>query len=129
MNRRDENGFALLGVLLLMCVMAGMVGVVQLGDLTLSRDTLVERGKIQALYGAEGGLAKARHALHSDPLWSGGEWRIGASEVRVEVHRRDGSGREVTARAVAWPSGRHGQPVQVTLREELGDRYRYHIDR
>jgi hypothetical protein len=68
-------------------------------DQTLRRDGETDQTALAAFHAAEGGIARAQHALRSDPAWKGGRERIGACDVELAV-RPAGEGRwSVTSRA------------------------------
>ena len=125
MKNQGERGFVLLTVMILVIV-AGMIASLAQGrSLTLAKDSVRQKGEAQALYAAEGGLAKARHALGFDPDWKGAQLQVGACEVLVTVERVAEEQWRVVAKARAYPGGELGNPVQITLVEELGEEYRY----
>ena len=85
MKNQGERGFVLLTVMILVIV-AGMIASLAQGrSLTLAKDSVRQKGEAQALYAAEGGLAKARHALRSDRDWKGAQLQVGAFAQPVEV--------------------------------------------
>lgn len=125
MKRGGEQGAALLAVLALVSVAGTIATIAQLRSVGLARDAARQRGRIVALHAAEGGLAKARHALRTDPAFVGEELTLGASRVAVTVERLGDDAWRVSAAAVTWPTGREGQPVRVVLVEETGAVRRY----
>lgn len=125
MRTRNERGVALMTVLVLVVVVGMIVSLAQGRSLRLARNSAVEQGEVRALYAAEGGLAAARHALRTDRQWPGAQLRVGSCQVLVRVERLGEEQWRVRATAVAHPAGQLGNPVQITLIEELGDRYRY----
>jgi hypothetical protein len=125
----QERGSALIAVLLLVFVATAFASLAQGRVRNLARDTLRDRGHAEALYAAEGGLAKARHALRIDPLWSGDHLQVGASEVVVRVVRAAPDQWRISSQATAHPGGQDSNPVRVAIEEELGSRYRYRAER
>lgn len=123
-GRERERGSALLAVLLLIFVATAFASLAQGRVRDLSRDNARERGETAALYAAEGGLAKARHALRIDPQWDGAQLQVGACEVVVRVVRAAPDECQIVSQATAHPAGQSGNPVRVTLEEEPGRRYR-----
>lgn len=129
MNNHGERGVALMTVLVLVCVVGMITTLAQARSLRLATDSLLEKGEAEALYAAEGGLAMARHTLRSDPDWPGAQLEVGDCQVLVTVDRISDEQWSAQARAIAWPAGDRGNPVQVTLAEDLGERYRYRSPR
>ena len=125
MKNQGERGFVLISVMVLVIVVGMMASLAQGRSLTLAKDSVRQKGEAQALYAAEGGLAKARHALRSDADWKGAQLQVGACEVLVTVERVAEEQWRVVAKARAYPGGELGNPVQITLVEELGEEYRY----
>lgn len=125
MKNQRERGIALVAVMLLVCVVGTIASLGQSRTLRLAKDNVRQKGEAEALYAAEGGLAKARHALRSDPDWRGGQQQVGACKVLVTVVHVAEEQWQVVAKAVAYPAGELANPVQVILVEELGERYRY----
>ena len=62
MKNQRERGIALVAVMLLVCVVGTIASLGQSRTLRLAKDTARQKGEAEALYAAEGGLAKARHA-------------------------------------------------------------------
>ena len=123
MRQARQGGFVLVQSMLLAIVVVAVAGLAMQRSTILARDTLRERGELQALQAAEGGLARARHELRRDPDWVGGEWTVGRCRVLVKVRwRRDGKW-ELTSRGLSRPAGAHGAAVQVVLVVDSTGRY------
>jgi hypothetical protein len=127
--RERERGSALLAVLLLVFVAAAFASLAQSRVRDIARDDVRERGETAALYAAEGGLAKARHALRSDPMWGGAHLQVGAAEVVVRVVRAAPNQWHVIAQAAVHPAGESGNAVRVMIEEDVGERHHYSAER
>ena len=128
-NREHERGAALFAVMLLVLVATALASLAASRGRDMATDATRERGHTAALYAAEGGLAKARHALRADPQWCGGELRIGDGDVVVRVTRTTSDQWRVTSQATTRPGGAAALPVRVTLTEQIGVRHRYRAER
>lgn len=127
--RERERGTALIAVLLLVFLATAFASLAHGRVRDLARDNVRERGQAAARYAAEGGLAKARHALRIDPLWSGDHLQVGAGDVVVRVVRVAPNQWQISSQATVHPAGSSGNPVRVTLEEDVGERHCYRAER
>ena len=119
-DRRSESGVALAHVLLLVVMLGVFASVGMQRSQNLARDTIVDRGSLQAIHAAEGGVSQARHELGKDPDWSGGRIEIGDCEVDITVQRGFAGRYDLQVVASSRPFGERGHPVRrgmhMTLR-------------
>lgn len=97
-----ERGFFLVHALFLLILAAALSAVLLTRSRGLAAATAHDRVELRAVYAAEGGLAKARHALARDPAYAGETLRIGACTVTITVER---GGAATRIAAVARPGG------------------------
>lgn len=119
----NERGIAIFSVLLVIIVLGGSALAIRSSG--VARDTLLQRGSMQARYAAEAGLAKARLTLPQDSGWEGAELTVGGCVVVVSVASDQPGQWRITSLATAHPGGNDGTPVRVRLVEEFGERRRY----
>lgn len=119
-RERGERGLALVHALLLVMLVMMTVGAMLSRTQLVVSGTLAERGELQALYAAQAGLARARHALRRDANFGGDRYRLDHCAVTVVVRKvRDGQW-EIVSRGLSYPRGRRGTPVQVSLSVGFG---------
>ena len=85
---RHEQGTVMVMALLLVILIGSLASITLQRAQLLSRDTILERGRLQALQAAEGGLAKAQHSLGEDTSYRGEDLQVGPCAVSVEVVSR-----------------------------------------
>ena len=122
-SHHGEHGVVFIQAIMLVVAVALLaVSAMQRGS-TLARDNVRERAQLRALHAAEGGLAKARHALKTDPEFAGADLRIGRCTVVVTVKRQSDAQWAITVRATCPTRGR--ESVTVGLSEGYGTRRWY----
>ena len=82
---KDERGSALIIAMFVLVLAGSVTALIFERARGLDAATRHDRESLQAFYAAEGGLARARHALAGDPTYVGETLEVGGREVAVTV--------------------------------------------
>ena len=121
---KRDSGFALVHAMLLVLVVMIAAGAMLSRSRSVVQQTLSDRAELHALYAAEGGLAKARHALRRDGGFAGGRFTVGRATATVTVRRTADDQWEIESRGVQMevdtPSQNESDPDKRLSREDTG---------
>ena len=97
-----ERGFTLIWAMLIVVLVASSSSVLFLRSDTLLANSATDHLRHESFWAAEGGLASARHALASDPEFTGATTQVGSCRAISVVTRTDDGW---TVEVVATPGG------------------------
>ncbi len=96
---KRTRGFALLWAMLLVIAVGSMTSVVLTRDRTVRQGAHVDARALASFHAAEGGLARARHALAKDAGFTGVTFPLDACTVTVQVERKGDASWRVVSQA------------------------------
>jgi len=115
---RSHNGSVVVLALFVVAFVSSMTTLIVSRSRIDSHDTIVERGRLQAFYAAEGALADLRTRLASEPDLASATFEIGRCTAEASVVRQEEAW-NVTVIAKAKPFGDSSLPVLCRVKATL----------